>query len=160
MDEPALRQLLDDVRAGVVAPDEAVRRLRRLPFADLGFARVDHHRPLRQGLAEAVYAPGKTPESIIAKLSAVLLKMADDPEIKEQMRKAGSSTVKSTPAQFRDQIAQEMAQWKPMVAEILAKLTPRDARRIGEAALARAIAQHTYERRVDLLELALEGGSA
>ena len=48
----------------------------------------------------------------------------------------------------------------PAVAEILAKLTPRDARRIGEAALARAIAQHTYERRVDLLELALEGGSA
>lgn len=46
------------------------------------------------------------------------------------------------------------------VAEILAKLTPRDARRIGEAALARALAEHTYERRVDLLELALEGGVA
>src|SRR5437868_5175177 len=48
----------------------------------------------------------------------------------------------------------------PAVAEILAKLTLRDARRIGEAALARALAEHTYERRVDLLELALEGGSA
>ncbi len=48
----------------------------------------------------------------------------------------------------------------PAVAEILAKLTPRDARRIGEAALARALAEHTYERRVDLLELALEGGVA
>ncbi len=69
----------------------------------------------------AIMAPGKTPEPIISKLSDVLLKMADDPEIKEQMRKAGSSTVKTTPAQFRDQIAQEMAQWKPMVAEILAK---------------------------------------
>ncbi len=44
----------------------------------------------------------------------------------------------------------------PAVAEILAKLTPRDAWRIGEAALARALAEHTYERRVDLLELALE----
>jgi spore maturation protein CgeB len=48
----------------------------------------------------------------------------------------------------------------PAVAEILAKLTPSDARRIGEAARARALAEHTYERRVDLLELALEGGSA
>jgi NCAIR mutase (PurE)-related protein len=61
MDEPALRQLLDDVRAGVVPPDEAAARLRRLPFADLGFARVDHHRRLRQRVGEAVYAPGKTP---------------------------------------------------------------------------------------------------
>ena len=68
-----------------------------------------------------VMAPAKTPDAIINKLSGVLLRMADDAEIKEQMRKAGSSTVKSTPAQFRAQIAQEMAQWKPMVAEILAK---------------------------------------
>jgi len=61
MDEPALRRLLDDVRSGAIGPDDAVARLRRLPFADLGFARVDHHRMLRQGLPEAVYAPGKSP---------------------------------------------------------------------------------------------------
>jgi spore maturation protein CgeB len=48
----------------------------------------------------------------------------------------------------------------PTVAEILARLTPQDARRIGEAARARAVAEHSYERRVDLLEKALEGGSA
>ena len=47
---------------GVLSADDAVSRLRRLPFADLGFARVDHHRALRQGLPEAVYGPGKTPE--------------------------------------------------------------------------------------------------
>ena len=73
MDEPALRQLLDDVRAGTIGPDDAVARLRRLPFADLGFARVDHHRALRQGLPEAVYGPGKTPEQcadIVAELLA------------------------------------------------------------------------------------------
>lgn len=69
----------------------------------------------------AIMAPGKTPDAIVNKLSDILLKMADDPEIKEQMRKAGASTVKSTPVQFRDQIAQEMAQWKPLVAEIMAK---------------------------------------
>ena len=87
MDEPALRQLLDDVRAGTLSADDAVARLRRLPFADLGFARVDHHRALRQGVAEAVYAPGKTAEqctAIVAELLAephggpVLLTRATD----------------------------------------------------------------------------------
>lgn len=72
MDEPALRQLLDDVRAGTLTPDDAVARLRRLPFADLGFARVDHHRALRQGVAEAVYAPGKTPEQCAAIVEELL----------------------------------------------------------------------------------------
>jgi NCAIR mutase (PurE)-related protein len=74
MDEPTLRQLLDDVRAGVVSADDAVARLRRLPFADLGFARIDHHRSLRQGLPEAVYGPGKTSQQcadIVAELLAV-----------------------------------------------------------------------------------------
>jgi pyridinium-3,5-biscarboxylic acid mononucleotide synthase len=66
MDEPALRQLLADVARGDCHPDDAVRRLRRLPFADLGFARVDHHRTLRQGAPEAVYGPGKTPEQCAA----------------------------------------------------------------------------------------------
>ena len=58
VDEAGLRALIAEVRDGTVEPDEAVRRLRRLPFADLGFARVDHHRALRQGFGEAVYAPG------------------------------------------------------------------------------------------------------
>jgi len=73
MDELALRNLLDDVRSGAVSADDAVARLRRLPYADLGFARVDHHRALRQGLPEAVYAPGKTAEQcaqIVAELLA------------------------------------------------------------------------------------------
>jgi NCAIR mutase (PurE)-related protein len=60
MDELALQRLLDDVRSGACTPDDAVLRLRRLPFADLGFAKVDHHRSLRQGLPEAVYGQGKT----------------------------------------------------------------------------------------------------
>jgi len=90
MDEPALRQLLDDVRAGVVGPDDAVARLRRLPFVDLGFARVDHHRALRQQAGEAVYAPGKTDRQcaeIVAELLAepgqtpVLLTRADDRQV-------------------------------------------------------------------------------
>lgn len=73
MDESTLRALLDDVASGVTSGDEALRRLRRLPYADLGFARVDHHRALRQGVAEAVYGPGKTPHQcalIVAELLA------------------------------------------------------------------------------------------
>jgi len=76
MDEPTLRQLLDDVSSGALPPDDAVSRLRRLPFADLGYARVDHHRPLRTGLPEAVYAPGKTPAQC-AEIVAELLAEAD-----------------------------------------------------------------------------------
>lgn len=72
MDEPTLRRLLEDVRAGSLSADAAVARMRRLPFADLGFARVDHHRALRQGLAEAVYAPGKSPEQCAAIVAELL----------------------------------------------------------------------------------------
>jgi NCAIR mutase (PurE)-related protein len=72
MDEPSLRKLLEEVRSGDLHPDEAIRRLRRLPFADLGFARVDHHRHLRQGLPEAVYGPGKTPEQCAAIVAELL----------------------------------------------------------------------------------------
>ncbi len=88
MDQPALRQLLEDVAAGTTSPDDAVRRLRRMPYADLGFARVDH-RPLRQGIPEAVYGPGKTPEqcaAIVCELlaegtSPVLLTRADPDQV-------------------------------------------------------------------------------
>jgi NCAIR mutase (PurE)-related protein len=66
VDEATLQRLLDDVRSGDVHPDDAVARLRRLPFADLGFARVDHHRSLRQGMPEAVYGPGKDPRDAAA----------------------------------------------------------------------------------------------
>jgi tripartite-type tricarboxylate transporter receptor subunit TctC len=68
-----------------------------------------------------IMAPSKTPEPIIRKLSDILIKMADDPEVKESMRKAGASTVKTTPAQYRGQIEQEIAQWKPLISEITEK---------------------------------------
>jgi NCAIR mutase (PurE)-related protein len=76
MDEPALRQLLADVASGACPADEAVRRLRRLPFSDLGFALVDHHRTLRQNLPEAVYGPGKTPEQC----AAIVVDLLDEPD--------------------------------------------------------------------------------
>ena len=60
MDEAAVRKLLDQLTAGEVDPDEVVRRLRALPYTDLGYATLDSHRELRQGVPEAVYAPGKS----------------------------------------------------------------------------------------------------
>ena len=72
MDEATLRQLLAGVQAGEIHPDEAVRQLRRLPFGDLGFARVDHHRRLRAPLGEVVYGPGKEPAECAAIVSELL----------------------------------------------------------------------------------------
>lgn len=72
VDADAIRQLLDDVRSGACPPDDAVAAIRRLPFADLGFARVDHHRALRQGLGEVVFGPNKTPDQCVAILGELL----------------------------------------------------------------------------------------
>jgi pyridinium-3,5-biscarboxylic acid mononucleotide synthase len=58
--------LLEDLRAGRVDVEAAMQRLRGLPYEDLGFAKVDHHRALRGGAAEAVFCPGKTPEQVVA----------------------------------------------------------------------------------------------
>ena len=68
-----------------------------------------------------IMAPARTPEPIVRKMAEVLIKMADDPEIKEAMRRAGANTVKTTPEQYRAQIEQEIAQWKPLIQEIAAK---------------------------------------
>jgi pyridinium-3,5-biscarboxylic acid mononucleotide synthase len=62
--EERLRDLLRAVAAGSVSAEEATEELRDLPFADLGFAKVDHHRELRQGVCEIVYARGKTPGQV------------------------------------------------------------------------------------------------
>lgn len=72
VDAVGLRQLLAAVSSGDVSADDAVAALRREPFADLGFARVDHHRALRQGRPEAVYAPGKAPDHVVAIVAALL----------------------------------------------------------------------------------------
>lgn len=111
MEEAALQLLLEDLHKGLVTPDEAMQRLRRLPYADLGFARVDHHRSLRQGIAEAIYAPGKTPAQcagIVAELLSagsgpVVLTRAELPQVEAALNEAPegrafSSTVVWRPA--------------------------------------------------------------
>src|SRR5688572_6336986 len=115
VDEAALRQLLDRVRTGEVAPDDAVAALRRLPWADLGFARVDHHRALRQGMAEAVYAPGKTPlqcAAIVGELlaepgGAVLLTRAEPEQIAAALDVAPGGIVTGRTVVWRTAAARE-----------------------------------------------------
>jgi NCAIR mutase (PurE)-related protein len=73
MNAETLKKLFDQVRKGKLSPDEAVERLRHMPFEDLGFAKLDHHRALRQGMPEVIFAPGKTPTQvagIFARLAA------------------------------------------------------------------------------------------
>jgi hypothetical protein len=64
MHADAIRQLLASVRSGELGVDEAVERLRRLPFEQMPFATVDHHRAVRCGFPEVVFCPGKTPEQV------------------------------------------------------------------------------------------------
>jgi NCAIR mutase (PurE)-related protein len=64
MNERELQKLLESVRSGDLAPATALQRLKHLPFEDLGFAKVDHHRALRQGYAEVIFGKGKTPEQV------------------------------------------------------------------------------------------------
>jgi NCAIR mutase (PurE)-related protein len=66
VDREALRKILEEIEAGRLDVRSAVERLRTLPYEDLGFAKVDHHRALRGGAAEAVFCPGKTPEQVVA----------------------------------------------------------------------------------------------
>lgn len=64
MNAETLKRLFAKVRSGKLSPDEAVERLRHLPFEDLGFAKLDHHRALRQGMPEVIFAQGKTPHQV------------------------------------------------------------------------------------------------
>ena len=80
MDEATVRKLLDQLTAGEVDPDEAVRRLRSMPFTDLGYATLDSHRELRQGVPEAVYGPGKSPSHCVGIVGS-LLSSSDGPVI-------------------------------------------------------------------------------
>jgi NCAIR mutase (PurE)-related protein len=71
MNAASIRKLFEEVRKGGLSPDEAVEHLRHLPFEDLGFAKLDHHRALRVGMPEVIFGAGKTPAQL-AKIFARL----------------------------------------------------------------------------------------
>jgi hypothetical protein len=77
MMEDQLRSLFEEVRTGATDIDAALERVRHLPFEDLGFAKVDHHRALRHGMPEVIFGLGKTAEHVIA-IAGKLLERADN----------------------------------------------------------------------------------
>jgi pyridinium-3,5-biscarboxylic acid mononucleotide synthase len=77
MIEDQLRALLEDVRSGATDVDAALHRVRHLPFEDLGFAKIDHHRALRHGIPEVIFGLGKTVEHVVS-IAGGLLARADN----------------------------------------------------------------------------------
>ncbi len=94
----SIRKLFEQVRKGKITPDDAVARLRHLPFEDLGFAKVDHHRALRTGMPEIILGEGKTPAQVagifvrLAKHGGNILATRADPKqfaaVKKKVRAA------------------------------------------------------------------------
>jgi len=77
VDRQKVEELLRKVKSGSVSVEEATLQLKMEPFTDLGFAKVDHHRALRQGVAEVVYGAGKSPEQIQAIADELLARNAE-----------------------------------------------------------------------------------
>ncbi len=88
MTEDQIRKILEEYKAGALSPDDALHRLRSLPFEDLGFANIDHHRTLRQGFPEVIFGMGKTVDQVA--------------KIVESMRKHDHNILitRTTPATF------------------------------------------------------------
>jgi NCAIR mutase (PurE)-related protein len=94
----SIRKLFEQVRKGKITPDDAVARLRHLPFEDLGFAKIDHHRALRAGMPEIILGEGKTPAQVagifvrLAKHGGNILATRADPKqfaaVKKKVRAA------------------------------------------------------------------------
>lgn len=72
MDQDQLRALFEQVRTGAIEIDAVMGRMRHMPFEDLGFAKVDHHRALRHGMPEVIFAKGKQPEQVVAIAQSLL----------------------------------------------------------------------------------------
>jgi NCAIR mutase (PurE)-related protein len=90
--------MIEAVRSGELAPGDAIARLRRLPFADLGDALVDHHRAIRQGAPEAVYGPGKSAEQCV-RIVGELLEHGTGPVL---LTRGGEHQVKAVMAAHGD----------------------------------------------------------
>ena len=104
MDQDYLRTLLEQVRAGALEIDQALHRLRHLPYEDLGFAKVDHHRALRHGMPEVVFGKGKTPEQVSAIVTTLLATSKNvlitraDAAVAERLRSEHEENIEYFPA--------------------------------------------------------------
>jgi pyridinium-3,5-biscarboxylic acid mononucleotide synthase len=96
MDRDQLRALFEQVRTGAVDVEGAVVRMRHMPFEDLGFAKVDHHRELRHGMPEVIFAKGKTPEQVTL-IAQSLLKHSNNLLITRADRECAEMVVANCP---------------------------------------------------------------
>jgi NCAIR mutase (PurE)-related protein len=118
----ALRKLFEQVQKKKLSADEAVERLRHLPFEDLGFAKVDHHRALRQGMPEVIFSQGKTPRQVA--------------DIFSRLAKHGGNVLatRATEEQYAAVAAKiEKAEYRPLARSIILK---RDRKRYGKGMIA------------------------
>ena len=76
MHQSELLKILEEIRSGALSPAKAAERVKHLPFEDIGFAKVDHHRALRQGYAEVIFGKGKTPAQVAEIVRAMISKKA------------------------------------------------------------------------------------
>jgi pyridinium-3,5-biscarboxylic acid mononucleotide synthase len=98
----AIHKIFQEVRRGKLSPDEAVARLRHLPFEDLGFAKVDHHRALRTGMPEVILGEGKTPAQV-ARIFSRLAKHGGNILATRTTRQQFAAVKKNIPkAEYRD----------------------------------------------------------
>ena len=118
MNPEAIRKLLQQVRAGKLSPDDAVERLRHLPFEDLGFAKVDHHRALRVGMPEVVFSERKTPAQVAA--------------IFERLAEHGNNVLATRATKEQFSAVKKVSPAAKFVVEARAIVLRRDRKRYGK----------------------------
>jgi NCAIR mutase (PurE)-related protein len=121
MDAERLVELLENVRQGKINVSQAVRRLRHLPFEDLGFAKVDHHRALRQGFPEVIMGQGKEPNEIAAIVRAIRRRKAN--VLVTRLSAAKMARLKKLGAGVRYHVAARAATWVGKPIKITGKGT-------------------------------------
>ena len=100
LDRSDVRGVLEDVAGGRMSVDDAIDRLKLIPFEDLGFAKVDHHRSIRQGVPEVVYGAGKTVEQIVAIAESMLNQGSGSVLVTRITEDAASEISRSLPIEY------------------------------------------------------------
>ena len=100
MEQSALLEILNRVKSGEVSPEEAMLQLKMQPFEDLGYAKVDHHRALRQGVPEVIFGQNKTPEQISGIASHMLARGTENILITRMSAEAAEIVGRSVPLHY------------------------------------------------------------
>ena len=110
-----IREILEAVSQQSLSVEEASEKLRHLPFEDLGFAKIDHHRALRRGFPEVIYGPGKTP----AQITAIGTKLAENDQ-----NVLVTKTTETAYAELRQKLPD--ARWHAQAGAIIVERRPPD----------------------------------